>query len=279
MVAKILTTTLIVCVVLCSCSNKGNNNTEAAEEEAADSLVAVEDTLHLFEEVAPPVAADELFDDFFFNFVADTRYQNQRISFPLKVKDGNAEFVLTHEDWHKYNRFKAQEFYSVIYEREGDMELQKDTSISEVSVEWIYLKDEYIERFNFRRINGKWMLTDIGKDETKKTPNGSFLHFYSQFVTDSVFQSESIVEPLKFVITSEDGEDMSETDEITVEEWFQMQSDMPIVNETLVNINYGQTCISQNRKNVLMKGVSNGLLMNFRFDKTGGKWKLIEIEN
>lgn len=279
MVAKILTTTLIACVVLCSCSNKGNNNTEAAEEEAADSLVAVEDTLHLFEEVAPPVAADELFDDFFFNFVADTRYQNQRISFPLKVKDGNAEFVLTNEDWHKYNRFKAQEFYSVIYEREGDMELQKDTSISEVSVEWVYLKDEYIERFNFHRINGKWMLTDIGKDETKKTPNGSFLHFYSQFVTDSVFQSESIVEPLKFVITSEDGEDMSETDEITVDEWFKMQSDMPIVNETLVNINYGQTCISQNRKNVLMKGVSNGLLMNFRFDKTGGKWKLIEIEN
>lgn len=278
MISKSFTAVLITGIFL-SCSNKGNNTDEAEEEEATDSVEIAEDTLHLFEEVAPPVAADILFDDFFFNFASDSKFQNQRIQFPLKVKDSNANLELTREDWHQYNRFKAQEFYSVIYERENDMDLQNDTSLNEVSVEWIYLKDEYIEKFNFHRINGKWTLTDIDKDDIHRSPNSSFLQFYAKFVSDSTFQRENLADHIKFITPSEDSDEPTTTEDIDKDEWFEMQSDMPVLHDVLVNINYGQTCISQNRKTLLIKGVSNGLYVKFKFDKRNGEWTLIEIEN
>jgi len=275
---KSLTAALIAAFTLSACNNGGqtSENEESAEE---DTVEVVADTLHLFEEVAPPVAADELFDDFFFNFASDSKYQNQRICFPLPIKDSGQKIELTKEDWHRYNRFKAQEFYSVIYERERDLELQKDTTINEVSIEWIDLKDEYIEKLNFRRLKGKWMLTDITKEDMAKSPNGSFLKFYAEFVNDSSFQRENLSENLKFVTLSEDEEE-GETDILSADEWFAMQSDMPVLTGTLVNIDYGQACISQNRKIILMEGLGSGLSIKFKFDKVGGThWKLIEIEN
>lgn len=265
--------------VLCACNNGSQTSSDETSDKSLDSADAVLDTLHLFEEVEPPVAADELFVDFFFNFASDVKYQSQRIKFPLPMKDNDARLDITRDDWHQFNRFKAQEFYSVIYERESDLELQKDTSVSHVCVQWIELKDEYIEEFNFRRINGKWMLTDIVKEDMKNSPNGSFLKFYSQFVSDSTYQREAIVTPLKFITQQDDPDEPTITEELSLNDWFEMQSDMPVITEVLANIDFGQTCISQNRKKILMEGVSNGLCIKFKFDKIGTQWRLYEVEN
>nr|MCR5313079.1 DUF4348 domain-containing protein [Bacteroidaceae bacterium] len=79
-------------------------------------------------------------------------------------------------------------------------------------------------------------------------------------------------------LESDDAE-TTQTDHIAKEEWFEFKSEIPFFNDVLVNINYGQTCISQNRKTILMEGLSSNLFMKFRFDKTGDVWKLIEIDN
>ncbi len=266
-------------IVLCACNNGGQTSSDETSNESNDSTEAKLDTLHLFEEVEPPVSADELFVDFFFNFAADIKYQSQRIKFPLPMKDHDVQLDITRDDWHRFNRFKAQEFYSVIYERENDLDLQNDTSLSNVSVQWIDLKDEYIEEFNFRRINGKWMLTDIVKEDMKNSPNGSFLKFYSQFVSDSTYQREAIETPLKFITQQDDPDEPTLTEELSADEWFGMQSDMPIISDVIANIDFGQTCISQNRKKILVEGVSNGLCIKFKFDKIGSQWRLYEVEN
>ncbi len=264
---------------LYACVNGGQTSSDEDSGESKDSANAEVDTLHLFEEVAPPVAADELFIDFFFNFASDSKYQNQRIKFPLKMKDKDVNLNVTREDWHRFNRFKAQEFFSVIYERESDLELQNDTSVSEVAIQWIDLKDEYIEQFNFRRVSGKWTLMGLEKEDMKSSPNGSFLKFYAQFVTDSAYQRESIVSPLRFVTPSEDAGEPTQTEELTVDDWFEMQSDLPVTSSVIANIDYGQACISQNRKTILMEGVSNGLCVKLKFDRVGSQWRLYEIEN
>lgn len=276
---KAILKALITSIVLCACNNGGQTSSDETSNGSIDSANAKADTLHLFEEEEPPVSADELFVDFFFNFASDVKYQSQRIKFPLTLKDKYACVKLSKDDWQQFNRFKAQEFYSVIYERENDLELQNDTSVSKVSVQWIDLKEEYIEEFNFNRINGKWMLTDMEKNDMKSSPNGSFLHFYAQFVADSTFQRESIVTPLKFITPSEDPDEDTMVEELSVDDWFEMQADMPVITDVIANIDYGQTCISQNRKKILMEGVSNGLCIKFKFDKIGTQWRLFEVEN
>lgn len=268
--------TLLFLLTSCGHSKK---EAQLAEEAELDSILNEQpDTLVLFEEEVTSEAVDELFDDFFFNFAEDERFQNQRIRFPLHFRDDNAEIELSKDEWHKYNRFGQQEFYSVIYERDADLALQKDTSVHEVSVQWIYLQDGYVECYNFKRIpKGKWVLFNIEKQDVASTPNGDFVNFYSEFVADSAYQRSCICEPLVYHM-GDNGEGEDVDSEISADEWFEMKSDMPFPKDVLVNINYGQVSTESSLKNVLMEGVSNGLFMNFKFEKHDGSWKLTKID-
>ncbi len=269
---------LSLILLLISCG-QGKKEQQLAEEAELDSIMSeTPDTLQLFEEKELPKAVDELFDDFFFTFASDARFQGQRIRFPLRFKDEDAELRLTKEDWREYNRFGQQEFYSVIYEREQDLALQKDTAVQEVSVQWIYLQDGYVEKYNFKRIpEGQWVLFNIDKQDVNDTPNGEFVKFYSSFIADSVYQRSCLRTPLPLVASAQDDYEATES-VLSADEWFEMKGDMPIPKDVLVNIDYGQQCTEVGHKNVLMEGVSNGLFMNFKFEKVDGDWKLVGIE-
>ena len=265
---------------LLSCKDSKMTNAFSSDDEMEeDSIEAfVGDTLHLFEEEEPPAAVDELFDDFFYNFIDDARFQGQRIAYPLPCKEGDESEKLTKQDWAQYDHFKNQEVLSVLYEREQDYALSKDTSMQHVGVEWIQLKDDDVERFQFNRVGGKWMLTEIDKKKRGNIPNGDFLNFYAKFMADTVFQGKSLAEPLKVILTSDDGEEEPQEEFLTVEEWFEMRHSLPLPTEEIVNVDYGQACISQNKKTLLLQGISNGMQMKFKFNKDGDDWKLMEIE-
>ena len=266
------------CLLSCKDSKMTNafDNEDEMEEDSIEAFVG--DTLHLFEEEEPPAAVDELFDDFFYNFIDDARFQGQRIAYPLPCKEGDESEKLTKQDWAQYDHFKNQEVLSVLYEREQDYALSKDTSMQHVGVEWIQLKDDDVERFQFNRVGGKWMLTEIDKKKRGNMPNGDFLNFYAKFMADTVFQSKSLAEPLKVILTSDDGEEEPQEEFLTVEEWFEMRHSLPLPTEEIVNVDYGQACISQNKKTLLLQGISNGMQMKFKFNKDGDDWKLMEIE-
>lgn len=266
---------------LVGCNDKKMENVFDHEEGSeGDSVEAfVGDTLHLFEEEEePPAAVDELFDDFFYNFMDDQRFQSQRIVYPLPCKEGDEEEKLSKQAWGQYDHFKDQELLSVIYEREQDFVLAKDTTMQSVGIEWIQLNGHEVERFNFHRLNGKWMLTEIDKKRRGDIPNGDFLDFYAQFVADSTFQREALAVPLKVILTSEDGEEEPEEEHLTADEWFEMRDNLPLPKDVIVNVDYGQAIIGQNRKVLLLQGISNGMQMKFKFNKMGEDWKLEEIE-
>lgn len=266
--------------LLVSCNNQKITNAYDTEDDVGeDSIEAfVGDTLHLFEEEEPPVTVDELFDDFFYNFMDDARFQSQRIVYPLPCKAGEEQEKVTKDEWPQYDHFGNQEVLSVIYEREQDYELSKDTSVMHVGVEWIHLQDHRVETFQFNRVDGKWKLTEIDKHQRKDIPNGGFLDFYAHFVADSVYQRASLAEPVKVVLTSEDGEEEPQVEELNADEWFEMKNSLPLPTGELINVNYGQECISQNRKTLLLQGISNGMQMKFKFNKDREGWKLQEIE-
>ena len=189
--------------LLFSCQDKKMTNAFQQDgDEDEDSLEAfVGDTLHLFDEEEPPAAVDELFDDFFYNFIDDSRFQGQRIAFPLSCKEGGDEEKVTKQEWSQYDHFKNQELLSVIYEREQDYELSKDTSMQSVAVEWIGLRDDAVQNYRFNRLEGKWMLTEIDKHRRSEMPTGEFLDFYARFVNDSVFQRSALADPVKVILT------------------------------------------------------------------------------
>ena len=277
---KQLFTISLLSLLFCSCWHSSESTDSSEDEVVEDSIEAEEDSLILFEEEVVPVSADELFDDFFFSFTTDQRFQMQRVKFPLKCKEGQDELVISREEWKEFNRFTTQEFYSVLYERESDMEIQKDTAVNEVSVDWIYLDDDYVERYNFvRSQDGQWLLLDFGKEETSATPYASFVNFYAKFASDSIFQRESIQFPLHVVAEEQSDGDEGGEAYLSPDEWFEFRQEMPMPEGVMTNINYGQPSISQNRKILLVEGMSNGLYVKYKFDRTNGKWRLYEIEN
>ena len=87
-----LIVSVVLLAVLTSCG--GNKSGQATEEVPADS--ALNDSLRndslMAEDYPMPKAADELFDDFVYNFVVNHKLEMERIRFPLpSQKDGKRQ--------------------------------------------------------------------------------------------------------------------------------------------------------------------------------------------
>ena len=80
----------IVCFTSVGCTDK--KPAPAIDSASSDSVIAdtqaMDSTEQLIEETPMPKAADELFDDFVFNFAANRKLQKSRIVFPLPVYHG-----------------------------------------------------------------------------------------------------------------------------------------------------------------------------------------------
>ena len=274
----------VLCVLLTACWDRkpesGDEETEISSA-LADSFDYQPDTLILFDKEEIPEAVDELFADFLYSFMVDPSFQLKRVVFPLRVKEDDSEQTIDRNAWKSASRFAARDFYSVLYEREEDLELLKDTSINTVGVEWYNLSDGQMERFNFQRIDGQWLLTDGEQKPTSQTSLASFAAFYAKFSSDTAFQSVSIDFPLPLV--TEDVDEEFEDEDIdqmmlSAESWPEFRQQMPFPEQVLTNIDYGQMSISQNRKVLLVESMGSSMYVKYKFDRSGDQWRLYEIE-
>ncbi len=269
---------LLLGVMMVSCNNAKTKLTPlvaasgSQQEEAYDEEL---DTLELFEPEVLPESADQLFNDFFYNFASDMQFQKQRIVFPVKCEDCDTIIKCKRADW--TDQLVVDDYYVILYERPEEVAMQQDTSIANVTVERINLDINEVDFFRFDRINGKWMMTGVRHEPIPETTNSDFLQFYHAFSSDSTTLRNSILEPLKFVLTSEDEEIEDEVQELSVDEWLSVSGEIPFPSHQIVNINYGQTCISRNNKLLLVTGISNGLFMRYKFTKIDGQWMLVEV--
>ena len=270
-------TILLFFVSACNNASEDRGEVIATDSVYVDSSCYVQDTLQLFEEEVLPKSADELFNDFFFNYTSDMNFKNQRQAYSLDCNIGDTVIKIHSSELGAYSELFVDDYYSIIYERNEDLSFQKDTSLNEVIVERIDLDGEQIEQYNFNRIEGKWMLTGVGRNEMDYNPNSDFLDFYKIFSSDSVYRKNCINEPLKFVMLSENDEIEDDIQQLTTDEWMSMSSDLPLPANVMININYGQTIISKNSKLLLVEGVSNGLSLTYRFMKIDGAWNLVEV--
>lgn len=236
------------------------------------------DTLEeIISEQPMPKAADELFDDFFFNFAANKKLQLKRIKFPLAIiRNGKPYKILNKRNWRMQRFFMRQGYYTLIFDNKHQLHLLKDTTVCHVVVEEIAFSKKSVKQYMFDRINGEWMLTSINVNAMYQNNNASFLKFYDRFSSDSVFQQKSMAELVTFTAPNPDDDFSTITGSIIPEQWSSFKPAL-IPRGKIYNIIYGQKYIQSSRKIFLVRGVANGMEIEFVFKKHRGKWQLVKF--
>jgi hypothetical protein len=249
----------------------------------ADDSLSVEvdsDSIREAEEQSVmPKGADELFDDFFFNFAGNKRLQFQRIQFPLPVYEGDKQAKqLTKGQWQMDYFFMKDGYYTLIFDNAEQMEIVNDTSVMHVVVEKIFLNDKNVVQYVFDNVEGKWMLTAMRGKQMYQNTNASFLDFYHKFSTDSAFQAHSINEFVTFTAPDPDDDFSTITGTITPEQWPMFKPAL-IPEGVIYNIIYGQQYVSDSQKFFVVRGVANGLEIEMTFRRKGLNWKLVKFNS
>ena len=273
----IIVLVIVVSMILFSsgCSEKKNAQANADSLARQDSEVVADTMDQIIAETPMPKAADELFDDFFFNFAANKKLQRTRILFPLKVVSGKDSTFVQKKSWKMDNFFMHQDFYTLIFDSQRQKKLVKDTTIENVVVERINLPRHHIKQYVFKRLQGQWMMTEIVNTSLRSSKNASFLNFYQKFVCDTAFQVKSINDPLEFSGPNPDNDFENMTGILAPEQWLSFAPELP--HTIIYNILYGQKYSESNQKIFMIRGIANGIETELTFHRIGGKWKLMKL--
>jgi len=278
---KRLLTGFFILVFLFSCGNrKTKMDPFATIAEMVDSAGYKADTLQEAEvkEEPKPMVADELFDDFIFNYASDDALQRQRTVFPLPYYDRDTPLKIEADFWKHDYLFTKENCYTLLFDKEEDMDMVGDTTLTSVQVEWIFLKTRMVKRYYFERKRGMWMLEAINLREMEKGENEDFVEFYTRFVRDSVYQSKHISHPLQFITIDPDDEFSILETTLDVDQWYAFRPVMP--TDRLSNINYGQKNEDLSDTKILkVNGIGNGYSNIFYFRKRGKGWELYKYED
>lgn len=225
-----------------------------------------------------PILADESFDDFIYSFASDQALQQQRIVFPLPYYNGTQPSKIDKKFWKHDALFAKQRYYTLLFDKEEDMDLVGDTSLTSVQVEWIFMKKRMVKKYYFERKKGAWMLEAIDLRPIEKNESEDFVEFFSRFSTDSVFQSQRIHDPLAFVTTDPDDDFSILETTLDLNQWFAFRPELP--TDKLSNIDYGQKNSDRSSHKILaLKGVGNGLSNILYFQRKENGWELYKFED
>ncbi len=267
-------------VVLLFSACQGNKTGNSEVEETADSTqqadtVATSLEEEIAEDTPVPKAADELFDDFIFNFAANRTLQSSRIKFPLLIKRGDEVSYLKKGEWQMEFFFMKQDFYTLLFDSEKEMEAVKETNIEHAVVEKIYLHGKTVKQYIFDRVNGLWMLQQVIHMPLSESRNASFLEFYEQFAASTEYQSKHLMDNVKFVGPDPDDDFSQMEGVITPDTWEAFAPELP--SGMIYNIVYGAPQKETGRKVFVLRGIANGMEIELTFKHDGGKWKLEKL--
>ncbi len=270
-------------VIQYGCTDRKTAPADSLQVDSVDYVVqdtVVQDSSeNVIAETPMPKAADELFDDFVFNFAANHKLQQKRISFPLPVYiDGKLDKEINREQWKMEHFFMQQEYYTLIFDSEEQKELGKDTTVNHVAIEKIFFKIKMVQAYLFDKLNGEWMLTSIRYQPLYKNHNADFLKFYDRFSTDSAFQVQSMADEVKFTAPDPEDDFSTITGVMMPQQWPDFKPGI-IPSGLIYNILYGKKHGRSDHKMFLIRGIANGLEIEMDFKKIDGKWKLTNFNS
>ncbi len=256
---------------------KPRQENDTTTDSVLNDTSSIDSTEALIEETPMPKAADELFDDFIFNFAANRKLQKARTVFPLKVyRNGKLAREIPINKWGMEHFFMRQQYYTLVFDNKKQMDLVKDTAVSHVVIEKIFFRKKLVQQFLFNRVDGKFMLTSLNYESLHANGNADFLTFYDHFSRDSAFQVASMADEVEFTAPDPDNE-FSNIDGIMMPQQWPDFKPAIIPRDKIYNIVYGQKCTSKKRKLFVIRGISNSLEIEMSFRKNGNRWTLVKF--
>jgi len=237
-----------------------------------------EEELALSEESTPSI--DGVFNDFLFAYLHSRTLRKERTANPLRLEHSErpAEMLEEFDPEFEFG-FLSGDYFTTLYGNTSQMQAEDDEELEEdsiVSLQRINLNDGTIRNFLFMREGGRWQLDAIREGTFDEDDLSDFLSFYSRFCSDSIFQSQSIADPLHIVLQDPEDEEESIDGIISADQWQTFCPEVP--SGIISNIRKGQHYSGQ--KIVLRKsGLSNGLQEVFTFTKERTGWHLTRYEN
>ncbi len=269
--------TILLTAFITACSER--QKSVAPDESLSNDSVMLGDSLSADSLSADmemmPAGADELFDDFFFNYASSRRQQQKRTAFPLPVVEGKDCKLIAKKDWKMETFFMKDDAYTLFFDSPEQMNLVTDTTLMKVIVERFWIDYDKVEQFVFSRQKGNWMLHEIRYQTLLQNPNAQFLKFYERFVTDSLFQRQSLARQIKFSGPDPDDDFSTIDGVITPDFWDAFRPELP--HKKLYNIVYGHQNPASLQKILLLRGISNGLEVELTFNLKQGRWKLTKL--
>ena len=263
--------------ISCGGSKTGavTNEESADSVVAGDSMTAVDSLLAELDNLPMPKAADELFDDFVFNFAANRKLQMERILFPLRMVTNGKVQTVDRSNWKMEYFFMRQGYYTELFDNERHMEVVKDTSVNQAVVEKIFFDSQTVSQYHFRRLKGAWMLVEVQTIPIDKSNNASFLPFYHQFATNSDYQLQHLGNEVTFVGPDPDDDFATMEGVITPDTWEAFAPQLP--KKMIYNIIYGEPRQEGNSKLFVLRGIANGLELEMTFHRANGNWRLTKL--
>ena len=283
-VRKVAVTSVLTLVLTAVSCGHGNTSAEgettdtlqmedSLDEDTTEFLVELDDGLSLGEREI------EVFGDFIFAFTHNGRFQAERIRFPLHVVelDGSEDAIRSGKRFRSEFQLPGNDYYTLILGNRNQMDVfQNDSMLTHVALQILSTEDMTSLNYNFRRTDGRWYLES--RTHTHINPQiVDFMHFYHQFVTDTVFQQDRLAQQV--ALTMDDPEDGEEGIEGTIDrdQWPVFRPEMP--SGQFVNIDFGQVIAHPHRILLLKCGISNSMMDIFTFQQNEGQWKLTSYEN
>lgn len=278
---KLMAGCLLLALCAASCGQgKGSKGPFAAISQMVDSIKTPADPVSALpvQDLYKPLEVDELFDDFIFNYGSDPALQKQRTTFPLPYDEDGHLTRIGKEAWKHDRLFTEENVYTLLFDREQDMDIVGDTSLTSVQVEWLFLHEARMKKYYFERRRGMWMLDSIAQHQLAMTAPQDFLSFYTRFVSDSLYQRKHIHSPLRFITLDPDDEFSILETTLDREQWYAFRPQMP--SKWLTNICYGQRNEARSRTKILkVNGIGNGYSNVFYFRIRRGEWELYKFED
>ena len=266
-------------LVLTSCFDGKSGKDDAAAAADSDSVQSAQPTeLELFEKRKIPTSVDANFEDFFYTFSNDDDFADLRTDSVITLVEDGEQRSLPKTEWNERHLFKYQELYAFIYTDDDDLELLKSASIDSVATSWVKLDSTLADRYEFDRIDGKWVFTRIVRQKQLSQSYVNFLKFYQQFIEDPDFQLASLANPVKVIYGDDSEMDEGGTDNLKPEDWGEFHAQTPMPEKTIVLMDYGQKIGNGPVVTMMVRSITEEIYAKYRFRRTGSQWKLQSIE-
>lgn len=221
---------------------------------------------------------DGIFEEFLYDFSADTLMQKYRIRFPLPYFRKGKEVMLGEQEWASSHLLGLTDIYHTLFERDAEMDAERDTAMRKANLECMDMKTGIVRTFFFEKIDGCWHLLKVREEGISSYRHREFFTFYHRFVTDSLYQSLHVNDPMTFVtIDPEDDFNILEAN-IDMEQWFAFRPMLP--EHLLVNVDYGvKPSRRPQRKILTCKSLGGNFNTTSYFRKIKGEWMLTRFED